>query len=153
MKKLYRRNRIVFVCLILMMVFTLAPLYAAEEYSSNTKSPTGTMESRDMYFPGTEELDLDEMRMTLNRLVQAIENTPEKRWEYKTVSINYITTRDESRYATGTKRIRVDRKSALYTGRQISSKDLSILNEHGKDGWELCGVGSNLYFLKREIRE
>ena len=86
-KELYRRNRIVSVCLILMMVFALAQLYAGEEYGSNTKSPTGSMESRNMYFPGTEELDLDKIRMTLNRLVQAIENTPEKRWEFKTVKV------------------------------------------------------------------
>ena len=135
MKKLYRRNRIVFVCLILMMVFSLAPLYAAEEYSSNTKSPTGTMEPSDMYFPGTEELTLDEMRMILNRLVQAIENPPEIQWEYKTVKVHYKNTRGDK------------------SERWISSKDLSILNKHGKDGWELSGTNKFYYYLKREIRE
>ena len=152
MKKIYRRNRIVSVCLILMMFFSLAPLFAAEEYSSNTKSPAGTMEPHDMYFPGTEKLDLDEMRMILNRLVQTIENTSAKRWEYTTVNINYIdTSLDVSKTARGTKR-REPRRGDRYF-RQISSKDLSILNKHGKDGWELCGVCSNLYFFKREIKE
>ena len=33
------------------------------KYSSNVKNPTGTMSPRDMYFPGTEELGPDEMRV------------------------------------------------------------------------------------------
>ena len=33
------------------------------EYSSNTKSPTEAMSPRDMYFPGTEKLASDEMRI------------------------------------------------------------------------------------------
>ncbi len=135
MKKLYRRNRIVFVCLILMMVFSLAPLYAAEEYSSNTKSPTGTMEPSDMYFPGTEKLTLDEMRMILNRLVQAIENTPEKQWEFKTVKVHFVNSR------------------GVISARMVSPRDLSLLNKYGKDGWELTGANNFSYFLKREIRK
>jgi hypothetical protein len=123
-----------------MMVFSLAPLYAAEEYSSNTKSLTGTMESRDMYFPGTEKLALDEMRMILNRLVQAIENTPEIQWEYKTVKVRYI----KEKYIKAEYQIKK---------RRILKGDLSILNELGKDGWELCGVNNINYYFKREIRE
>ena len=134
-KELYRRNRIVSVCLILMMVFALAQLYAGEEYGSNTKSPTGSMESRNMYFPGTEELDLDKMRMTLNRLVQAIENIPEKRWEFKTVKVHFVNTR------------------GVISARTVSPRDLSVLNKYGKDGWELTGANNFSYFLKREIRK
>ncbi len=123
------------------MLFSLAPLYAAEEYSSNTKSPMGTMEPRDMYFPGTEKLALDEMRMILNRLVQAIENTPEIQWEYKTVVTTF-----KDRVAKPKTSVKVQNK-----------KDLPMLNEHGKDGWELCCANNiNLYityFFKREIRE
>jgi ribonuclease Z len=39
--------------------------YAAggDEYSSNVKSPTGTMSPRSMYFPGTEKLAPNEMRI------------------------------------------------------------------------------------------
>ncbi|PQP33953.1 hypothetical protein C6A37_10280, partial [Desulfobacteraceae bacterium SEEP-SAG9] len=33
------------------------------KYTSNTKSPTGAMEPRDMYFPGTEKLASGEMRI------------------------------------------------------------------------------------------
>jgi type II secretory pathway component PulF len=73
--------------------------------------------------------------MISNMLVQAKENTPVIQWEYKTVRINYMNKKYEK------KKIR------------ILSKDLSILNEHGKDGWELCGVNNINYYFKREIRE
>ena len=125
MKTLYRRNRTVFVCLILMMVFSLAPVYAGEELNS------------------------EEMRDTLNRLVQTIKNQPKKCWEYKTVNINYI---DLSQYVPKGPKRRQPRRGDRYI-RRISSKDVKILNEHGKDGWELCGVCNNLYFFKREIKE
>ena len=44
----------------------VTPAQAAEgaEYSSNVKSPTGAVSPRDMYFPGTEELAPNEMRIT-----------------------------------------------------------------------------------------
>ena len=63
LKKLDNQNLMLFVCLVLISVFSLAPVYAADKYSSNTKSPTGAMSPRDMYFPGTEELASDEMRI------------------------------------------------------------------------------------------
>ncbi len=72
-----------------------------------------------------------------NMLVQAKENVTEVQWEYKTVKINYM------------KEIYVKDK---YTRRPLK-KDLSMLNEHGKDGWELCGVNNINYYFKREIME
>jgi hypothetical protein len=90
--------------------------------------------------------------MISNMLVQAKENTPVIKWEYKTVSINYISTKDVSKDATGRKRILLHFRKDTDT-RRISSKDLSILNEHGKDGWELCGVNNVNYYFKRKIRK
>ena len=63
LKKLDNQNLMLFVCLVLISVFSLAPVYAADQYSSNTKSPTEAMEPRDMYFPGSEKLASDEMRI------------------------------------------------------------------------------------------
>ena len=78
--------------------------------------------------------------MFSNMSVQAKEKTPEIQWEYKTVRINYTNTRNyETSNALGTKR--------------IPSKDMSILNELGKDGWGLCGVNNINYYFKREIKE
>ncbi len=71
--------------------------------------------------------------MVSNMLVQAKEKTPEIQWEYKTVRINYMSKKYE--------------KNSI----RILSKDLSMLNEHGKDGWELCGVNNINYYFKREI--
>ncbi len=68
-------------------------------------------------------------------IVQAKEKTPEIQWEYKTVRINYMS----EKYANDSIR--------------ILSKDLSILNEHGKDGWELCGVNNVNYYFKRKTRK
>jgi predicted secreted Zn-dependent protease len=65
-----------------------------------------------------------------NMLVQAKENVTEIQWEYKTVSAKY----------------KKDIKQQL-------KQDLSMLNEHGKDGWELCGVSNIIYYFKREIKE
>ncbi len=73
--------------------------------------------------------------MTSNILVQAKEKTPEIQWEYKTVKINYMS----EKYTKGTRR--------------ILEKDLSMLNEYGKDGWELCGVNNINYYFKRKIIE
>ncbi len=70
-----------------------------------------------------------------NMLVQAKENVIEIQWEYKTVKVHYKNTRGEK------------------SERWISSNDLSILNKHGKDGWELSGTNKFYYYLKREIRE
>ena len=90
--------------------------------------------------------------MISNMLVQAKENTPVIKWEYTTVNINYIETAlAASNVPRGPKR-REPRRGDRNI-RRISSKDVSILNKHGKDGWELCGVCNNLYFFKREIRE
>jgi hypothetical protein len=87
--------------------------------------------------------------MISNMLVQAKENTPVIKWEYTTVNINYI---DQSLNELRGPKRREPRRGDRYI-RHISSKDVSILNKHGKDGWELCGVCSNLYFFKREIKE
>ncbi len=65
-----------------------------------------------------------------NMLVQAKENVTEIKWEYKTVSAKY----------------KKDIKQQI-------KQDLSMLNEHGKDGWELCGVSNIIYYFKREIKE
>lgn len=73
--------------------------------------------------------------MVSNMLVQAKEKAPVIQWEYKTVRINYMS----EKYA----------KDSI----RILSKDLSMLNEHGKDGWELCGVNNVNYYFKREIRK
>jgi hypothetical protein len=78
--------------------------------------------------------------MISNMLVQAEEDTPVIQWEYKTVTINYMRNVQLS----------IERK---FPSVRILSKDLSILNEHGKDGWELCGVNRVNYYLKREIRK
>ena len=90
MKKNYWWNRIVFVSLILTMFFSLAPLFAAEEYSSYTKSPAGAIEPQHKYLPGTKKLDLDEVLTILHRIEQDIENPPVPIWEYKTVRVNYV---------------------------------------------------------------
>ncbi len=75
-----------------------------------------------------------------NMLVQAKENVTEVQWEYKTVKINYM----KDKY------IKAEYKTAT---RRILTKDLSMLNDNGKDGWELCGVNNINYYFKREIRE
>ncbi len=78
--------------------------------------------------------------MVSNMLVQAKENVTEVQWEYKTVKINYMNDKYiKSKYKK--------------TARLILKKDLSMLNEHGKDGWELCGVNNINYYFKREIKE
>ena len=79
--------------------------------------------------------------MISNMLVQAEEDTPVIQWEYKTVKINYM----NEKYQAENKR--------RFPAIRILSTDLSILNEHGKDGWELCGVNRVNYYLKREIRK
>ena len=63
LKDLASQFLLLFVCLVFFYVFLPAPVSAADKYSSNTKSPTGVMEPRDMYFPGTEKLASDEMRI------------------------------------------------------------------------------------------
>ena len=73
-----------------------------------------------------------------NMLVQAKENTPVIKWEYKTVRVRYIKTK----YAAKEIRNKV----------WIRDEDLQILNENGKDGWELCGVNNINYYFKREIK-
>jgi len=75
-----------------------------------------------------------------NMLVQAKENVTEIQWEYKTVKVNYM----KDKY--------IKDKYKTATGR-ILKKDLSVLNAHGKDGWELCGVNNINYYFKREIKE
>ncbi len=65
-----------------------------------------------------------------NMLVQAKENVTEVQWEYKTVSTKY----------------KKDIKQQI-------KQDLLMLNEHGKNGWELCGVSNIIYYFKREIKE
>ncbi len=77
--------------------------------------------------------------MTSNILVQAKEKTPEIQWEYKTVKVNYM----KEKYI----------EPKYRKGPRILTEDLSILNEHGKDGWELCGVNNINYYFKREIKE
>jgi uncharacterized protein YxeA len=73
--------------------------------------------------------------MVSNMLVQAKEKTPVIQWEYKTVKINYMS------------------EKYTKTTRRILEKDLSMLNGHGKDGWELCGVNNVNYYFKRVIKE
>ncbi len=73
--------------------------------------------------------------MFSNMSVQAKEKTPVIKWEYKTVKINYMS------------------EKYTKTTRRILEKDLSMLNKHGKDGWELCGVNNINYYFKREIKE
>ena len=80
--------------------------------------------------------------MISNMLAQAEEVTPVIQWEYKTVTINYMSDKQSSPTLKRT-----------FPSVRILSKDLSILNEHGKDGWELCGVNRVNYYLKREIRK
>jgi hypothetical protein len=65
-----------------------------------------------------------------NMLVQAKENITEIQWEYKTVSEKFKKT------------IKLQLK-----------QDLSMLNKHGKDGWELCGVNNTIYYFKKEIKK
>ncbi len=67
-----------------------------------------------------------------NMIVQANEKekVTEVQWEYKTVSTKY----------------EKDIKQQI-------KQDLAMLNEHGKDGWELCGVSNIIYYFKREIKE
>ena len=78
--------------------------------------------------------------MISNMLAQAEENTPVIQWEYKTVTIKYMS----DKYVENKRK---------FPSERILSKDLSILNEHGADGWELCGVNRVNYYLKREIRK
>ncbi len=73
--------------------------------------------------------------MFSNMSVQAKEKTPVIKWEYKTVKINYMS------------------EKYTKTTRRILDKDLSMLNELGKDGWELCGVNNINYYFKRKIKE
>jgi len=77
-----------------------------------------------------------------NMLVQAKENTPVIQWEYKTVKVRYINTLN-TKYAAKEIRNKV----------WIRDEDLQILNENGKDGWELCGVNRVNYYFKREIMD
>ena len=77
--------------------------------------------------------------MISNMLVQAKENTPVIKWEYKTVSVRYV----NPKYAAPEVRNKV----------RILDEDLQILNENGKNGWELCGVNRVNYYFKRKIRE
>ncbi len=78
-----------------------------------------------------------------NMWVQAKENDTdtEVQWEYKTVVTTYRDT-----VANPKNSVKVQNK-----------KDLSMLNEHGKDGWELCAVSRVTlyitYYFKREIKE
>ena len=71
-----------------------------------------------------------------NMLVQAKEKEKEKekvtevQWEYKIVDVSY----------------KKDVKHQV-------SRNLSMLNEHGKDGWELCSVFNVTFYFKREIKE
>jgi hypothetical protein len=77
--------------------------------------------------------------MISNMLVQAKENTPVIKWEYKTVRVRYI----NPKYAA---------KEVRHEAR-ILNEDVQMLNENGKDGWELCGVNKTNYFFKRKIKE
>ena len=63
LRKLFHQKLILCVGLMLLCGFLFVPSFATEKYFSNTKSPTGVMEPRDMYFPGTEKLASDEMRI------------------------------------------------------------------------------------------
>ncbi len=65
-----------------------------------------------------------------NMLVQAKEKIAEVQWEYKTVNTKF--------------------KDSI---KQQLKLDLSMLNEHGKDGWELCGVNNTVFYFKRDIKE
>ena len=65
LRKLFLQQFILCVGLMLLCGFLLVPSYATERYFSNTKSPTGVMEPRDMYFPRTEKLASDEMESFL----------------------------------------------------------------------------------------
>jgi membrane protein insertase Oxa1/YidC/SpoIIIJ len=75
-----------------------------------------------------------------NMIAQAKENVTEIQWEYKTVKVKYM----------NEKYIKTKNQT---TTRRILKQDLSMLNEHGKDGWELCGVNNINYYFKREIKE
>ncbi len=77
--------------------------------------------------------------MISNMLVQAKENTPVIQWEYKTVRVRYI----NPKYAA----------EEVRNKPRILNEDLQILNENGKNGWELCGVNEVNYYFKREIME
>ncbi len=74
-----------------------------------------------------------------NMIAQAKENVTEIQWEYKTVKVNYM----KEKYI----------EPKYRKGPRILEEDLSMLNEHGKDGWELCGVNNINYYFKREIKE
>jgi hypothetical protein len=89
--------------------------------------------------------------MTSNMLVQAEEDTPVIEWEYKTVKINYMARKNVERSKRHLKQEYLIGKTQ--TKAKILASDLSILNEHGKEGWELCGVNDINYYFKREIRE
>jgi len=78
--------------------------------------------------------------MFSNMSVQAKEKTPEIQWEYKTLEVNFA----NDKY--------IETKYRSPRGR-ILKKDLSMLNELGKDGWELCGVNNFNYYFKRVIKE
>ena len=93
------------------------------------------------------------MLTILHRIEQAIENPPVKIWEYKTVRINYMERSNLERSKRSPETKISYRKNPPKPLQRYFPTDLSILNEHGKDGWELCGVNGVNYYLKREIRE
>ena len=72
--------------------------------------------------------------------VCAEENVAEIQWEYKTLEVNFA----NDKY--------IETKYRSPRGR-ILKKHLSMLNELGKDGWELCGVNNVNYYFKRVIKE
>ncbi len=76
--------------------------------------------------------------MISNMLVQAKENTPVIKWEYKTIRVRYV----NPKYAAPKVRNKI----------WILDEDLQILNENGKNGCELCGVNKVNYYFKRKIK-
>jgi len=66
--------------------------------------------------------------MVSNLLVHAKGNVTKMQWEYKIVNTRF--------------------KDSI---EQQLKQDMSMLNEHGKDGWELCGVNNTFYYFKKEI--
>ena len=67
-----------------------------------------------------------------NMLVQAKEKekVTVTQWEYKAVSLEFKPTLKEQQ-----------------------RRNQSMLNQHGKAGWELCAVFNTFYYFKREIKE
>jgi len=78
-----------------------------------------------------------------NMIVQATEKVTEVQWEYKTVSSKPAS----SNYRPG--------QTLQYKQDQSKkhNQDLSMLNQHGKEGWELCGVHTTTFYFKREIKK